>query len=214
MAKTTIASGQERMTEGQIENAVNKLRDAMRTHCDEISSGVAQAVLGTKNLGMLLFAPFRERAQKLSNVIVIKVKVNRSRTPQQALDATGRAQYTDRAVVDSMPKAVSDEVEVVLFKPDLSERGGFISDDDLEKEYESRILDPVDPVTLAALNEVDPDFADEKPNGTHWKNADGKWCFAAFSRWSDGRRVFVDRRVSDWLDRCWIAGVRKVALNA
>ena len=77
------------MTDGKIENAVNKLRDAMRKHRSSITSDVAQQVLGVENLGMMMFTPFRERAEVVSNLIIRKVKVNRSRSPQEALDATG-----------------------------------------------------------------------------------------------------------------------------
>jgi hypothetical protein len=197
------------MTDGQIENAVNKLRDAMRKHRSEITPDVAQQVLGVENLGMMMFTPFRERAEAVSNLIVRKVKVNRGRSQQEAIEATGRAQYTDREVVDAMPKGEGDEVEVLFFKPDLSNRNGFISDDDLEKEFELRGLKPADPISVAAVNEADSVFADEKPHGTHWKDAKDKWCCAAFRRWLDGRGVFVDRNDSDWSDGWWFAGVRK-----
>ncbi|MEI6057827.1 MAG: hypothetical protein WCQ60_02545 [bacterium] len=197
------------MTDGQIENAVNKLRDAMRKHRSEITSDVAQQVLGVENLGMMMFTPFRERAEAVSNLIVRTAKVNRSRSQQEAIEATGRAQYTDRKVVDAMPKGEGDEVEVVFFKPDLSERNGFISDDDLEKEFELRGLKPADPISVAAVNEADPAFADEKPHGTHWKDAKGNWCYATFSRWYDGRRVLVYRLGSGWDGFGWFAGVRK-----
>ncbi len=190
MAKTVTAP---EMTDGQIENAVNKLRDAMRKHRSEILPDVAQLVLGVENLGMMMFTPFRERAEAVSNLIVRTAKVNRSRSPQEAIDATGRTQYTDRKVVDAMSKGEDDEVEVVFFKPDLSNRNGFISDDDLEKEFELRGLKPVDPYSLAAVNEADPAFADDKPHGTHWKDENGQWCCATFRRWSGGRHVSVDR---------------------
>mgnify|MGYP001584439331 FL=1 len=197
------------MTDGQIENVVNKLRDAMRKHRSEITSDVAQQVLGVENLGMMMFTPFRERAEAVSNLIVRKIKVNRNRSPQEALDATGCAQYTDRKVVDSMPKGEGDEVEVVFFKLDLSQRNGFISDDDLEKEFELRGLKPADPISVATVNEAYPAFADEKPHGTHWKDAKGNWCYAAFNRWSGERKVDVLRVGSDWYGRWWFAGVRK-----
>ncbi|MFA6458835.1 MAG: hypothetical protein WCV79_00315 [Candidatus Paceibacterota bacterium] len=201
------------MTDGQIENAVNKLRDAMRKHRSSITSDVAQQVLGVENLGMMMFTPFCERAEAVSNLIVRTIKVNRSRFPQEAIEATGRAQYTDRKVVDAMPKGEGDEVEVVFFKPDLSNRNGFISDDDLEKEFELRGLKPVDPISVAAVNEADPAFADEKPHGTHWKDAKGNWCFATFNRWDGGRLVNVNRNGDGWgggwLGRWWFAGVRK-----
>jgi len=196
------------MTDGQIENTVSKLRDAMRKHRSEISSDVAQRILGVENLGMMMFAPFRERAEALSNLIVRKVKVNRTRTPQEALDATGRKQYADRNVVDSIPKGDGEEVDVVFFKPDLSERNGYISDDDLEKEFELRGLKPADPFSVAAVNEADLAFADERPNATHWKDANGKWCYAAFRRWDGGERsVFVDHNGRGWNGRWWFAGL-------
>lgn len=197
------------MTDGQIENAVNKLRDAMRKHRSDITSDVAQQVLGVENLGMMMFTPFREHVGAVSNLIVRKVKVNRSRSQQEAIEATGRAQYTDRKVVDSMPKGEDEEVEVVFFKPDLSQCNGFISDDDLEKEFELRGLKLADPISVAAVNEADPAFADEKPHGTHWKDAKGNWCYAMFDRWVDERRVRVRRYDFGWSDYWWFAGVRK-----
>lgn len=197
------------MTDGQIENAVNKLRDAMRKHRSEITSDIAQQVLGVENLGMMMFTPFRQRAEVVSNLIVRKAKVNRSRSQQEAIEATGRAQYTDRKVVDAMPKGEGDEVEVVFFKPDLSNRNGFISDDNLEKEFESRGLKPADPISVAAVNEADPAFADEKPHGTHWKDAKGNWCFATFGHWFGERLVCVSENGSDWDVRWWFAGLRK-----
>ena len=197
------------MTDGQIENAVNKLRDAMRKHRSEITSGVAQQVLGVENLGMMMFTPFRECAEVVSNIIIRKVKVNRSRSPEATLVATTRVQYTDRKVVDAMPKGEGDEAEVVFFKLNLSKRNGCISDDDLEKEFELRELKPADPISVAAVNEADHGFADKHPNGTHWKNADGKWCFATFSRLGGARRVNVDCGGGGWCDDWWFAGLRK-----
>ena len=97
----------------------------------------------------------------------------------------------------------------MFFKPDLSQHNDFISDDDLEKEFELRGLKPADPVSVAAVNEADPAFADEKPHGTHWKDAKGNWYYAAFFRWNGKRRVDVDRSGNDWDDRWWFAGVRK-----
>lgn len=197
------------MTDGQIENAVNKLRDAMRKHRSSITSDVAQQVLGVENLGMMMFSPFREHAEAVSNLIVRKVPVNRNRTQQEAIEAAGRVQHTDRNVLDSMPKGEGNEAEVVFFKPDLSQRNGFISDDDLEKEFELRGLKPADPISVAAVNEADPAFAGEKPHGTHWKDAKGNWCYAAFCCWDDERGVHVFRFDSGWGNGWWFAGVRK-----
>ena len=146
----------------------------------------------------------RNRAEMLSNIIVRRVPVNILRTPQQALDATGRKQYTDSDVVAAMPKGADGEVEMHFFKLDR-----YISDNNLEDEYAARGLKPADPCSLAAVNEADPAFADEHPNGTHWKDAKGKWCFATFLRWHGERGLGVDRHDRGWDGSWWFAGVRK-----
>ena len=84
----------------------------------------------------------------------------------------------------------------------------------MEKEYELRGFKPADPYLLAADNEADPAFADEKRNSTHWKNAKGKWCLAAFDRWYYGRGVRVGRGDGDWSDGWWFAGLRKLGPSA
>jgi hypothetical protein len=104
-----------------------------------------------------------------------------------------------------MPKGEGEEVEVVFFR--LSR---WVSDTDLDKEYGLRDLKPADPYSLSAVNEADPDFTDEHPNGTHWQDANGNWCFAAFIRWDgDERSVNVDRDGNDWNGSWWFAGLRK-----
>lgn len=196
-------------TEGQINKAVGNYRALLEKHSNEFPAEAVQTALGQPKLADEMLTVFRRFVEAVSNLIVRVVKVIRSRSTQEALDATNRAQYTDRKVVDSMPKGEGDEVEVVFFKPDLSQRNGFISDDDLEKEFELRGLKPADPVSVAAVNEADPAFADEKPHGTHWKDAKGNWCCATFNRWRDERGVHVSRYDRDWSDYWWFAGVRK-----
>ena len=198
------------MTDGQIENAVNKLRDAMRKHRSSITSDVAQQVLGVENLGMMMFTPFRERASGL------EPHHPQGQSESQSLSARGtrchrRVQYTDRKVVDSMPKGEGDEVEVVLFKPEPWEyiKSGCISDDDLKKAYERRNSKPADPYSVAAVNEADPTFADEKPQGTRWKDAKGQLVFRRVRPLVRRAQVSVLRLGFDWSDGWWFAGVRK-----
>jgi hypothetical protein len=155
-----------------------------------------------------MLAVLRRRVEAVSNLIVRRVTVNRTRTPKQAFVATGRTLYTDTTVVDRMPCGEGDEVEVIFFKLDLSKRGGWISDDDLREEFDLRGLGP-DPISLAAVNEADPAFADEHTNATHWKDADGNWCCAAFGGFDGERVVRVVRFGGGWYDGCWFAGVRK-----
>lgn len=211
MAKTMLASNT--MTDGQIDDLANKLRDAARKHRSEILSDAAQRALGTENIGMRLFAVFRELAKKMSNLVILRWDdVDRTRTPQQVLDATGRKQhdkYTDPDVIRTMPLGKGEKGETIFFRLDMSECGGWISDDSLEKEFASRDLSPEYPDNLAAVNEADPAFADDHPNCTHWRGADGKWCCATFAAWSDVRSVGVHRSEGTWGDFWWFAGRRK-----
>jgi len=144
--------------------------------------------------------------------VIRRVKVNRNRTPQEAIDATGRVQYIDSKVVEGMPRGEGDEMDVEFFKPEAWEytRPGYMSDDDLEKALNRRGLSN-DPVAVAAANEADPSLADKMPHGTHWKDSEGKWCYATFDRWGDERGVDVDRRGSGWNDGWWFAGSRKIS---
>lgn len=206
---TTIMTPSKMTTAGQIDKAVANYRALLEKHSRDFNTDAVQTVLGQSELAGEQFAVFRRRVETVSNLIVRTVKVNRSRSQQEAIEATGCAQYTDRKVVDAMPKGEGDEVEVVFFKPDLSNRNGHISDDDLEKEFDLRGLKPADPISVAAVNEADPAFADDKPHSTHWKDAKGDWCCATFDRWGGKRKVNVHRRGSGWCGIWWFAGVRK-----
>ena len=140
-----------------------------------------------------------------SGLIIYPVMgVNRNQKPLDALKATGRNVYVDDGVVDTMPKGSDENKCIIFFK-----LGRNISDDDLEKEYELRGYIPVDPYSLAKFNQDNPVFADERPNGTHWKNAQSNWCFAIFRRCGGNRSVLVYCKNFVWDERWWFAGLRK-----
>lgn len=113
MAETMIAS----MSDGQIETAVEQLRAAMRKHRDEVEKDAAQQALGVDNLGMRMFSVFRGLAEAVSNMLVRQVTVNRSRTPEEAIKATGRRKYVNDAVVKTMPRGEGVDAAVYFFKP-------------------------------------------------------------------------------------------------
>lgn len=140
----------------------------------------------------------------------MKIKVNRKISPQKMLEETGYTLYVNKDVVATMHKGEGKEVEIEFFKV-----GKYISDDDLEKEYQSRGLVPASPYDMLAVPKEKLD--EMKYVGTHWKNSgDGKWCFSAFRRWGDGgRRVSVHRlaRADEWHGRWWFAGLRKLPLG-
>ncbi len=201
----TMNPSTEPITEGQIGKVLELFGARLRK--SNLQSRPLQDIIENQGSTFVdkLMAGITEMVEAVSEMIVRKVKVNRTQSPKEVLKATGRNQYLADSVVAKMPKGEGDETEVFFFK-----LGRQINDNDLEKEYELRGLKPADPYSLAKVNEEDPAFADIRPNATHWKDADGKWCFADFHRWSDGERyVRVFRRDDDWYDRWWFAGVRK-----
>ncbi|MBI2409462.1 hypothetical protein HYV30_00250 [Candidatus Kaiserbacteria bacterium] len=144
--------------------------------------------------------------QTINDSIVTRVKVDHSRSSQEALAATGREQYVDDVVVTEMPRGGGREVEVCFFELDH-----WVNDIELEKEYVRRGLAPVDPFSLAAVNEAYPLFADGHPNATHWQDANGRWCYAKFGRPLSGARhvlVYLQREGCVYSSG-WFAGRRK-----
>ncbi len=205
MAKTMTAPQQKPMTDGQIEDAVSKFRDAVRKHRNELDSEAVQKVLGTDNLGMVLFAPFRKLVEMVNNMFTRRVEgINRDQSPQEAIDATGRKQYTDQSVVDAMPRGEGENVELKFFELDYDP-----TPTELNAEYESLGL-KADPFALAKHMEDDPAFADERPVACQWDlDENGRASFAAFSQWRVERRVHVDRGDDKWFRLYRFAGVSK-----
>ena len=195
------------ITAGQI-GKIQELLGA-RLRKSELPSELIQQLLASQGAVLVndMFAILRKRVEAISNMIVRRVRPNRSRAGAEALKATGRKLYVTDSVVKSMPRGDGAKVDVMFFKLDL--KGGWINDANLDKEYELRGLKPSDPYSLAAVNEDDPAFADEHPNCTHWKDANGKWCYIAFPHWGRERSVHVDREGTDWNDYWLFAGLIK-----
>ncbi len=141
--------------------------------------------------------------QTLPNTIVRTIKVDRSRTSQEALDTTKRIQRTDKKVVASMPRGEGDEVEMTFFQ-----LGGYATNDEVAAEYEAKRLKP-DPYAQMAINEEDPAFADEHPNSTQWPNGEGGYNYLGFDGWFGERGVGCCRDVGGWSACWWFGGVPK-----
>lgn len=80
-----------------------------------------------------------------------------------------------------------------------------MGDDHLEIECEKRNCIPADLYSIAAMNEEDMTFADDRPNLTHWKGPDGKWYRLIFDRRESIRRVQVVCNNSDVDGPVWAA---------
>ncbi|MHB1163003.1 MAG: hypothetical protein ACYCZZ_00515 [Minisyncoccota bacterium] len=135
------------------------------------------------------------------NMVIRRATVNRNRTPQKMLDATRRVKYLDNDVVAAMPRGEGESVRIFFFLV-----GRSISDDELEKEYRLRNLIPVDPYSLAAINENDRSFATKYQNATHWKDRYGRWCRIVFRRWDGEQRVSVGHLTGKYSELAWFAG--------
>ena len=195
----TMTPSQKQITQRQIDKAVANYRTLLEKHAPKFESAAVQTVLGQSEFADAQFALFRERIEAISGMIVRHVKVDRTRTPQKVVDANGRTQYVDKDVLATMPNGEGDEVDVYFFKV-----GRDLSVGEVEKEYALRGLVP-DPRAQAAVNEADPSFADEHPNGSQWGNN----CYLTFYRWRGERNVYCSRHDCDWDVSWFLSGVRK-----
>ena len=203
MAKKTMTAS-ESITDGQIDAVMATIRAALTKNRSDFSGEAFQLALGLKNLGMILLAPLRTEVEKFSKIVRRTVTVDRALSPEAAIAATGRKQYVTAEVLAAMPKGEGDTV-VIEFIP-LEK---WMNNEAVDDKFAEHGLVPVDPFALAAHNAAEPDFASERPCFTHWKNADGNWCYAAFLDWSGERGVNVLRDASGWRVGWWAAGVRK-----
>lgn len=210
MEKSITQSGP--ITDGQIGTTTELLSSILRKNSKELPGDAVQEVLKNQGGPMAkdFLAVIRRYVDAVSKVITRIVKVDRKRSPQEALKATGKVQYVIECVVAEMLNGTDEEVEVVFFSLDYE-----VDKDTLMKEYELRELHPVDPHTLAAVNEAHPDFADRYPNYTQWKDKNGNWCFIGFHcMYGSGRSVYVSNHEHKLNQFWWFAGVRKSTSNS
>ena len=154
-----------------------------------------------KVIAELIFSADKEQ----TSIITWNVTgIDRSRTPREVLDATGRGYYIKDGVINGMPRGEGEEVDLYFFELDRC-----VSDDELENEYKLHGLVPADPYSLAKHNEDNPEFADTYPNITYWKDEGGNLWFMNFDGSGSQRSVDVSRSDGglgvDWL----CVGLRK-----
>ena len=142
-----------------------------------------------------------------------RVYVNRDLKPIEVVGTTaGRKQHIQQNVLIGMPRGKGRIVEVCFFEYP----GGkiWVENDELERKYVELGLVP-DPLALAVLNENDLGFADSYNNATHWKDAEGGWCFIAYElhRYHDlycrpqrDRSVYVMGEDKGWWANDWLFG--------
>lgn len=127
-------------------------------------------------------------------VITCTTLVDRSRTPHEAIHATGRKECLNNVAVEHMPRGGNEKVSVVFFGLEEDEfdfdHGTKISELGIKKAYARRMLKP-DPMAQIAVNEADEAFADENPNASWWPSESGGLCLIVFRRLGNQREVNV-----------------------
>lgn len=208
MAQSMSAS----MSKGQARDLSKKVVEAALARLAEVSHEAAQQALGHPNIGTIMFAKFKEvSAQLVGQVVRLVRNINRSRTPEQVLIDTSRKVYSNPAVVATMPRGTKSTARLHIFDVDKSKyKNGALTCADLAEEYRQRGL-RADVEALADYLKKNPAAADEKWLACQWIDEDGKYCYAAFGRWSGGRGVGVNRGGSGWLGDGSFAGVPQVA---
>ena len=192
------------MTTGQIAKAVANFRAMLEKYAGDFPSDAVQTVLGDSDFATAQFSLFREQVELRSGIIVRDFTVDLTLVGMAAIEATGRAKYVNADVVASMPGATAPEGKLHFFQT-----GRYTPVAEVKAEYSKRGLVAVDPHILCAFNAANPEFTDERRNGTQWKDAKGDFCCAAFRRCGDGRFVSVDRSDDGWSVGWWFAGVGK-----
>ncbi len=194
----TAMTPSKEMTRRQIDKAVANYRALLEKHAPEFASATVQVVLGQPELAREQFAVLRARVEAQGEIIIRRVRVDRTRTPMEAINATGCNKYVDDDVVVTMPQGEGDEVDV-YFIPTRR----FIPVAEVPAFLAQYGLVP-DPRAQAAVNEADPTFADKYSNGTQW----GENCCLTFRRCDDDeRRVRCGRSGGGWNDNWFLSGV-------
>lgn len=175
---------------------------------DRLTTKLRESGLPTENVQRVLMMPgnmaidemvavFRKHVEAQSDIIIRRVRVDRARTPMEVINATGRNKYVNDGVVATMPQGEGDEVDVYFVPTKL-----FVPANGVPAFLAQYGLVP-DPRAQAAVNEQDPAFADEHPNGTQWSDN----CCLAFSRWDGDRGVHCVRDDVGWGGAWFLSGV-------
>ena len=200
MAQTVLAS----MTDGQIEDLANKLRDAARKHREEFPREATQKALRSKNIGMQLLATFRTLVEAASLTIRRKVAVDRSRTAAEMIEAANRhVVVLEEEVLLEMPMEGRDNDVVEFFT-----LGYDCSAEELEDEYEVRGLRP-DPAAVIQAMIEDYFFADEHTVAVQWRDHRGRACCIRFFGGDASRGMQVMWWWHRWNQGDLFAGVPK-----
>lgn len=208
----TPSSSSGVITDDQIREFQDLLATALRS--SSLSRELARRLLTSQRDPVLadVVRTLRRHVDAQADMIVRRAKMTREHRVTKGSSVAegffgGRTiRYGDHRLIDDLPKWDGpNEVDVYFFKV-----GRLINNDDLEQEYAIRRLSPAHPRLLVAVNYMDPPFAKTYPNGTHFRDLDGRWryvaCYEGYSPSVDVGYVY-----QDWTEKWWFAGTPKAA---
>ncbi len=144
------------------------------------------------------FELFRELVEAHSKTITRRAAVDRNRALYEAVAATDRKPHLNEFLIKTMPTPTGD-IEAIFIN-----LGRNVDCNTLADELAAVGLELiVDPQGLVAINKDDPAFADDHPNGTQWKDTEGRYCFMSFYRGGGRRRVRLGQDDRPWRDLWW-----------
>jgi hypothetical protein len=186
------------ITDPQITKLGGNMRAMLEKYRKEFPSEPSQRALENPACMKEMFAVFRKYVEAESKIIIRTAKPNRLQTFAQAIVATGCTPYLNDDVVANAPKADGD------FEGIFVNIGRNVDCGKLDFTLAGLGFELiVDPQGLAQVNADDPTFADKYPNGTQWKDVEGKYCCAVFDCWYVRRRVNVIRDGHCWHGDYW-----------
>lgn len=221
------------MTKDQIDQFKEVLGDGLgRVQIPEEAVGL---ILSRRKNDLLknLVHVVQEFVKIVMSFTIERLKVDRSRAPQEAIDTLkGMEQEVDAGVLATMPGRDASFVAVPQIKkgcgadysfaetvvvqgPSGGEGGVFCffqmekepTDEETWEEFRRRGLRPADGYEICRINEVHSDFAYKYPNATIWRVGDA-WHFIAC--YVHLGRVYVAVKVhtkKEWDKGFWFVGV-------
>lgn len=208
MAQTMTTS---KMSDGQVERAVELFEAQLRKQASRFSREAVQMAFSDSTLSVEWVRVLSSRVKKIECMIVRHVEnVDRTRSPHEVLDAFTCLKHICRDCVDAMPRGTGSGADVYFFK--LKFKRGiyhYVEDAYLAREYALRGLIPADPYSLAQVNLDDPDFADNHPNTTQWRDIDGGVVYLLFDSNNVDSRLGLHSTAHNLNKDFWYAGLRK-----
>lgn len=186
------------ITNGQIGQINDRLATKLR-EAGLLCEGV-QGVLQMTGNAVIdeMVAVFRKHVEAQGDIIVRRVRVDRTRTLQEVIVAIDRVSYVDEDVLATMPQGSGDEVDV-YFVPTKR----YVPAAEVPAFLAQHGLVP-DPRAQASVNEADKAFADQYPNATSWGD---NICLSFNRHRLRGRIVRCSRDERGWTSDWFLSGV-------